>query len=480
MTRLIPSILVLVFMGRICFSQNLLWEKRFSWPNFDLLSDVAAIDSGNYMAVGLSYRYGTNDLGGRIDGLALIKFDEHGDTSFVRHLGGYYTYDPPYICKGDSGEVFVLVKLGFTSSNLQVIKIDYEGNILDEFSIRDNGSVGYSKMVYTKKRELLIIGRDFGITRDSMRIIKVNRIGIVLINKDYSGGGSISTGNYIEETPRGTYLASGTTSSNLWAVEIDSNGNQVQSGLLYRNSGNIVFEGPSVKTAPNNRLIASGSFSGSPTKFYLGSHDRLSGTKIWGHEREGRIIAPHVNDDGTIVAYMSLGARKVFQKIDVDSTIIWERPMASVLGSEFVSFEAISYLNDSSAVCVGSIYFSGNAREDFYIARISGVGVPYDPTTPVATKPQLGSKGGISIWPQPASHANGGTLHFGGFAGPATLALYNMKGQQVLPVSGATGTTAPTLLPRQPVAIGHLPPGLYVYRLVARDRVWMGKVVISE
>ena len=48
--------------------------------------------------------------------------------------------------------------------------------------------------------------------------------------------------------------------------------------------------------------------------------------------------------------------------------------------------------------------------------------------------------------------------------------------------SGALGggASTATLLPRQPLSIAHLPKGRYAYRLVTKNRVWTGKVVIGE
>ena len=475
---------ILVFQAQYCLSQNIIWERRYSWIYFDQLTDVVAADPGQYLAVGISQRLGIQLPTRSFYGLALVKFDEFGDTSFVKHLGGYLTNSYTYMCRGDSGIIYVVTKLAFTSSNVVVLKLDYEGNIIDEFIVPDNGTGPFdpADIIYSKKKEILIIGPDQSARGDSMRVVKLNSIGLVIQNRNYSGGGTTTWGNYIEEASNGTYLASGTTSSNIWAVELDSNGNQLRQGLLYRNSGNLLFTNAAVKAAPSNRYICFGTFaSGSILNYYFGSHDGLTNRRIWGGEKQGSGLPPQILNTGQLITYdgtQTFG----FSKLDDDSSRIWRIEFGnSRLGSNSILLKAFSYNPDSSVIAVGYLNYNSPTNQDFYIARISGVGVPYDPTTPVATRPQLGSRGGISIWPQPASHANGGTLHFGGFAGPATLALYNMKGQQVFPVPGTTSTTATaTLLPRQPVPIGHLPPGLYVYRLVARDRVWMGKVVISE
>jgi hypothetical protein len=228
-----------------------------------------------------------------------------------------------------------------------------------------------------------------------------------------------------------------------------------------------------VQAAPDNRFIATGNFgSGATASYYFGSHNHLITTKNWGGETvRGTILPPYINNDGSIVYFKSILDGPMFTKIDADSNLIWQVRINSSFGINIgVRPLAICYNSDSSAVMVGwTNDNNSSAAQDFYIARISGVGVPYDPTTPVSTKPQLGSKAGISIWPQPTSNSNGGTIHLSGWQGQASLALYDMKGQQVLPPT--------VLLPRQPLSIAQLPKGLYVYRLVAKDRVWTGKVV---
>ena len=460
-------------------SQNILWERRLSWPGIDALYDVVSLDSNNYMAIGLSERMGVVLRNQIYYGIPLVKFDENGDTLFVKHFGGFFTSNGALICKGERGVLYIYANIAFSTSGNFIFKVDYNGNILARYPVPIPFDVAIFKIKLARDSTLAMVGIQYGSVSDSMRVINMTRNGIVLWSKNYSGGGTITLGEYLEETPNGTYLASGTTSSNIWAVELDSNGNQLRQGLLYRNTRNVLFTDLAVKAAPDNRFIAAGNFRGSNASYYLGSHNALSNIKNWGGEKIGEMIPPFVNNDGSIVFYYGTPTNLYLSKIDADSTPIWEVSIYNRLAPGCFP-RAISYLSDSSAVLVG--YTNDNNSsfgKDFYIARIAGVGVPYDPTTPVAIRPQLGSKSGISIWPQPASHANGGTLHFGGFAGPATLALYNMKGQQVLPVLGTAGT-ATTLLPRQPVPIGHLPPGLYVYRIVAKDRVWTGKVVIGE
>ena len=461
-------------------SQNILWERRLSWPGIDALYDVVSLDSNNYMAIGLSERMGVVLRNQIYYGIPLVKFDENGDTLFVKHFGGFFTSNGALICKGERGVLYIYANIAFSTSGNFIFKVDYNGNILARYPVPIPFDVAIFKIKLARDSTLAMVGIQYGSVSDSMRVINMTRNGIVLWSKNYSGGGTITLGEYLEETPNGTYLASGTTSSNIWAVELDSNGNQLRQGLLYRNSQNQIFTNVAVKAAPDNRFIAAGNFD-RPTNFYLGSHDGLTNNRYWGGEQLGNIITPEILDDGSVILQHGNNG-PVFSKISRDSTPIWQIRMPRPNQNSGAIARKFIFNSDSSVIGVGYyLDVNGANGNDFFLCRISGVGVPYDPTTPVATRPPLGSKGGISIWPQPASHANGGTLYFAGFAGAATLALYNMKGQQVLPVPGTTGTTGTaTLLPRQPVAIGHLPPRLYVYRLVAKDRVWTGKVVIGE
>ena len=464
-------LIVLWIIFAVCMtealSQTLVWERSFPSTGIDELNDIIGLGDGNYFAAGRRRSYGFNAPRATYWGLALTKINARGDSIFCKHLGGYYVSWPPRMCQGDSGEIYLVFKMGFTSDLVRVLKLDYEGNILYEFAISSTENYTMDKILFTKRKDLLIAGTTSppsGSFRDSMVVIKANASGVILWKNIYGGGGTYTSGEYMERTPDNTFLASGCTSANIWAMEVDSNGNELRRGNLYRNTPNQLFFQASVQSAPNNRFVAAGNI-GTRGRFYLGSHNAIIGGRQWGREQTGRIVLPRVNDDGSIVAYIAFGARRVLQKIAPDSTIIWERSLNSALGSDDLEIQAISYLSDSSAILAGAISFNTLNYTDFYICRISGVGVPYDPTTPVGTRPQLGSKGGVSLWPQPS----GGVVHFGGFVGPATMVLYDMKGQRVL---------LPTaVLPRQPLSIAHLPKGLYLYRLVAKDRVWTGKVV---
>ena len=461
-------------------AQQIICERTFSWRGGDLLFNVVNSDSGFHLACGGMQE--TREPVTREPALFICKINAFCDTVWS-HKTEVYGVSPKFL-RHKNGDLF-LVAVGS----------DYQLNRRVWFSkLRPNGTSIIKHIINPFSFEIspytLISGTNSSViiacnTIDTatngglIALVSVDTSGIVLWTKLVRDHPTINFCHHIEPTPQKTFIMSGTAGSRIWAMEFDSNGTELRRQTFYQAPSRDIYKESAVQQAPDGRLIVSGFYSGSTVSFYLASHDGWSTRKFWGGEQGGYIPKPTILDDGSVAFNDLRRLQSFFTKIDKDSSLQWSTPLPYSSNFTGVRLKDLVFNQDSSTTAVG--YYSdlrNSFAEDYFVARISGVGVPYDPTTPVATRPQLGSRGGISIWPQPASHANGGTLHFSGFAGPATLALFNMKGQQVLPVPGTAGTTA--LLPRQPVPIGHLPPGLYVYRLVAKDRVWTGKVVIGE
>ena len=467
-------------------AQNIIWERRIESLYDDELFSITAADSGNYFACGFGARY-TTIRGIGTKGIALLKLNANGDTLWTKTVNHGYKAKILY---SKRGSIYMVSHTATFpgQSELHFFELSGNGEVIQDRLVflagATQGTIIPNSIAFAPDSSIIVCGfigslRSSGNTQD-MWVARIEpQSGLTYWINRYNDH-PYTLGFHIEPTPRGTYLASGTAGSRIWAMEFDSNGTELRRQTFYQAPSRDIYKESAVQQAPDGRLIVSGYYGGSQNAFYLASHDGWSTRKFWGGEQGGYIPKPTILDDGSVAFNDLRRLQSFFTKIDKDSSLQWSTPLPYSSNFTGVRLKDLVFNQDSSTTAVG--YYSdlrNSFAEDYFVARISGVGVPYDPTTPVATRPPLGSKGGISIWPQPASHANGGTLHFGGFAGPATLALYNMKGQQVLPVLGTAGT-ATTLLPRQPVPIGHLPAGLYVYRLIAKDRVWTGKVVIGE
>ena len=479
MKNIVVSLLLLLSLQ--VAGQSVINENRFSNIGEDNFNDIIKLKN-SYYSVGYSDKYSLNVAGNVYSDAILAKINQDLDTNWLRPQTLYGRFGKMCSNNDTSFWVGVVSEIAPYAFHLQLK--DTNGLTIKELVVRNFVGFDLFQLLLAKDGGIVCFGRILsasgtGNTYD-MYVMKIEaQTGLVLWSSRFNDH-PYTQGFHIESTPRGTYLASGTAGSRIWAIEIDSNGSEIRRQTFYQSPTRHIFDQGAVQQSADGRFIVNGYYGRRPY-YYLGSYDDFSSsTRIWGSERPGLCLGPILLDDGSMVVYSAPGAGRAFSKYNADSTVVWERNLNSRLGAVSLGLNAYAFNADSSVTAVGTIYYNDPSSLDFYIVKIANAGVPYDPTTPMATRPQLGSKGGISIWPQPASHANGGTLHFGGFAGPATLGLYNMRGQQVLHMPGTAGTTTTALLPRQPVPIGHLPAGLYVYRLVAKDRVWTGKVVISE
>ena len=159
--------LIVMLCANSLFSQNVLWEKRLSWPGIDFLSAVIEADSGNYLAVGLSNRYGVDLPFGRNKGIAIVKFTEFGDTLFTKHLGGYYSSSEPKICSGGTNIAYVVARAQFSSTGYRILKVDYNGEVISAIRIPNDSNLPVA---------LLKLGCVFDLAKRSL-ISKVVKLG---------------------------------------------------------------------------------------------------------------------------------------------------------------------------------------------------------------------------------------------------------------------------------------------------------------
>ena len=478
----IASFLCLSFLislnGR---AQVLECDNIFSWLLGDKLKYITQLSNGKHLAIGT--RLGAIDVITGQPYNILCEINEFCDTVWCRNTEVYGVGTLMVKLKNDHLFMMTFEENRNGLNKVWLARLAESGRSVRKRVIRAHSFNFVPETAIEGPSGSIILASycvDTGTGANVIGLSRIDTSGVVYWSRIVADHPRNNFCSHIEPTPEGTYIMSGTAGSRIWAMEFDSNGTELRRQTFYQTPSRSNFENATVQQAPDGRFIVSGNYYSSLYKFYIGRHLGWTVNKDWGGEQNGYMVSPIILDDGSMVSNNSAGQINSFTKVNADSLVQWSTPLP--YSTPFTGVQIYSYVfnQDSSTTAVG-YYNNVNSfdDEDFFVARISGVGVPYDPTTPVATKPQQGSKGGISIWPQPASNANGGTLHFGGFAGPATLGLYNMRGQQVLLVPGTTGTAPTTLLPRQPVPIGHLPPGLYVYRLVARDRVWTGKVVVE-
>jgi hypothetical protein len=156
-------------------------------------------------------------------------------------------------------------------------------------------------------------------------------------------------------------------------------------------------------------------------------------------------------DDGTFLV-----------KIQSDSTIAWKRNLSSQ--SQYPGrkvFHDILYAPDGSGYMVGYHSSTGPAW-NFYIARFSGIGQPFDPTG--KRQPHL-VRSDAGLYPNPVQSS----FRFGKEFGRGEVHLFSADGRRVF--------SAPELVPGSAVDVSALPPGMYSYRAVLEGRPYRGKLI---
>ncbi|MEJ1929675.1 T9SS type A sorting domain-containing protein [Nostoc sp. NIES-2111] len=456
----------LCLAAHLAAGQNIAWEKRIGWRFYDELTDVISLGDTVFIACGTSRSYGTEDLfQNHFDAVTLICFDIYGDTLWHKPLPFYG--GSARLCSGDSVGFYMVATSSFIpptsyDGETSLFKISYDGTVLWQRSVLGTtGNTVTQKAIRTRNGNILIAGRRPAFNNPpnlyDMFVIGMDTAGLVYFNERYNDH-QRTFGNYIEETPRGTFLASGAAGSRIWAIEIDSMGREIQRQTVYQTPTRAVLdETACVKQAPGGRFIASGNpLSYSPNFFYLGSYSALSSSsEIWGGEKtNASCLMPQIQDDGSIVL-LNVVDRSYFTKFRADSSVVWNLAMPRVRRTVFPLLNAFTYLQDSSVVAVG-IYLDDpdpmNTAPDYYFTRIQGIGRPYIPSEPTATKAVYRGLPLLIAYPTPAT-----TTLIVHSRAKETLQLMNLSGQVVLAVRPELGGTTQ-------LDMASLPSGMYLLR----------------
>ncbi|MEJ1929674.1 T9SS type A sorting domain-containing protein [Nostoc sp. NIES-2111] len=418
-----------------------------------------------FIACGTSRSYGTEDIfQNHFDAVTLLCFDIYGDTLWHKPLPFYG--GAARLCSGDSAGFYMIATSSFVpptsyDGEATLFKISYDGTVLWQRSVLGtDANTVTQKAIRTRNGNILIVGIRDSFTNPpnlyDMFVIGMDTAGLVYFNERYNDH-QRTYGNYIEETPRGTFLASGAAGSRIWAIEIDSMGREIQRQTLYQTPTRAILnETACVKQAPGGRFIASGNpLNYTPSFYYFASHAALSTSKVWGGENSpGGCLIPEVQEDGSILLLYGYG-RGLFTKYSADSSRIWQVPMPRNTPTSGPYFNAFSYCSDSSAIIVGrynDINDPSNTAPDYYFTRIQGIGRPYIPSEPTATKAVYRGLPLLIAYPTPATTA---------------LIVHTRAKGQILLMS-LSGRVVRTAEPEQNgttlIDVAALPPGMYLLR----------------
>ena len=451
-------------------AQNIIWERRIESLYDDELFSITAADSGNYFACGFGARY-TTIRGIGTKGIALLKLNANGDTLWTKTVNHGYKAKILY---SKRGSIYMVSHTATFpgQSELHFFELSGNGEVIQDRLVflagATQGTIIPNSIAFAPDSSIIVCGfigslRSSGNTQD-MWVARIEpQSGLTYWINRYNDH-PYTLGFHIEPTPRGTYLASGTAGSRIWAIEIDSNGTEIRRQTFYQTPSRIIFNEGTVKQAPNGRFVVGGYYTNFATgvgvpKFFLGSYGSFSSIAIWGTESTGTNQSLNINTDGSIIYYSSKQRTRELRKVSETNQLIWTTRLNLAFPDLGSTILALQYNQDSSATCVGVNYDNYNVNSsDFYTVKIANVGAPYNPSLIVSNRPEIADMN-LALYPNPSR----GSIHLSGWQGQAQVEIYEMKGR--------SWQAAKHIQQHEKIDVQSLPKGLYMAKVMLASKV---------
>jgi hypothetical protein len=242
-------------------------------------------------------------------------------------------------------------------------------------------------------------------------MIKFNpRTNITEFEKYFNPGDSYSCGCYAENAPGGGFLVSGTNGAKISYVHTDVMGDTLEPIKSIKPfTVPMVALGVRVKQHPSGNYIyeSSGTNFTNNNQYAFGIIDPFSNI-VWQKTMKnsgGGYIPIQINQDGSFFDSFgqsnSSGINEIYyRKTAPDSSTIWVKLL--VQSSPTITYALYDgiYESDSSVTFVGYKKNRGPSSQLFYMARITGIGQPFNPVTNVVAPREAEA---VSLYPNPTS-----------------------------------------------------------------------------
>ena len=455
--------------------QNFVWEKSFHLGGESYFSVQNASD-GQILAGGQTSKFGVNIPGNAgFYRAVLVKYTGNGDTLWLKKLPILGSVKNLFL--NENGLIWATCQV--TNPNLDPLNNFYFPAV---FLLANDSSIVVQKQFPEMHRfevgdsyptvdgGLIVFGQRSpsfypGYEQD-FYAFKVDALGQLQWSRPYNPGptNSFCQGSHIEPMANGNFLVSGSMGSRIVSFEIDpETGNDTNFVQWYQTPGNFLLYESGVVQAKDSTYRISSYTSANTQKFFLGSYKNNT-TKLWGGEQLGGCYPPVSNHDGSIILnHSSSQTSSKLSKINSDSSIAWSLNTNSIQLPGKKLIIDLLYLDDESGVLVGSYnqMFSGRS-DDFYIAKFSGIGEPFDPTG--VKQPHLVKTDAVPF-PNPAQTS----FRFKKAFQKGEVYLFTITGKRVF--------SEPRLLPDTAIDVSGLAAGTYLYRAVLDGRPHWGKIV---
>ena len=439
-----------------------------------MLTGVISLDDGTFLAAGMRAAYTEDGTGVTCPAIALLRMEENGDTIYLRNLPLYAHQSTIRICRLSTGAVYVagVHILPAGGGEYMVLgKVNpYDGSVYWFHNLPGAGSFGNApntNCLTEGPNHTLLIAGDFVEAGSSATAIGFvacyDTNGTQIWARDIHEHPTFTLCNYVEQTSHGTVIVSGTAGSRIWAAELTADsGREIRRSTFYQTQGlsYLDYQLAWVAQAPNGRFLVGGTTN--QYRGYLGLHQGWAGSKIWGGESGRTINIRRVNDDGSMVFLNETGSTSHLNRIRADSSVIWSIPNPMPIGSEGTKFYSYAPLSDSSAIGVGVVAYNDSTNWDWFVGRITNMGIPYNPALVTST-----TKPGPAT-PHPYPNPCRQSLGFAGLQGKARVVIHDAQGRPCLQQD---------LPPGRMLNVSPLAPGLYQYGLESAGRPYRGRIV---
>lgn len=279
------------YLIKLDLEGNIIFEKTYGGNLAEEGIRIITTRDGNFILLGTTESHGNGNKD-----IHVIKIDSSGVVLWENYFGGLADDTPSDIIETNNSEFCIAAtteSFGAGSRDIYLLWIDESGNLVRERTFGGSENDGSSKLIEIEDNQLMLYGytENFGADSRDLYLIKVTSTGDSLWSKRYGGNGYEESQGFVR-TSTGGYLLGGHSSStdpnhNMYALEIDSNGNIIWENnyggalhdggqaLLINNEGNYVLLGRSmsfgndsrnmylVVTNPNGELISEQIFGGS-------------------------------------------------------------------------------------------------------------------------------------------------------------------------------------------------------------------------
>ena len=216
-----------------------LWEKSFGGAENDELISVKQTMDGGFIAVGYSSSFGS------VKQVYILKVDYYGNLLWDQVLGGP-NLDLAYeVIETNNGNYMIIGTsnspgISHGNNDMYIIKLDSDGNFLWQKSYGViNHEVGYDIIELDDKGFLLVGYKDYYTDAGKdIYLIKIDSVGTQLWEKTFGSSGAYDEIGYSihEAYPSGYMICASTNSrGNGWydpqIIKIDYDGNMVWSGI---------------------------------------------------------------------------------------------------------------------------------------------------------------------------------------------------------------------------------------------------------